>query len=322
MRERYDLFSAEEYAYPGGFGFLPGLTPYLHGDATPRPAMLVIPGGAYCGVSPTEAEIVAKRFYDLGWQAFVLTYTTNPTLLFPLKGQPLREAARAVRLIRRRAEEFRVLDGKTAACGFSAGGHLCASLAVHWEDADRDDPDPDGISCRPDGAILSYPVISTSEFGHAWSTRALLGDDPDAGELRYWSLETQVTEKTPPCFLWHTATDEGVPPENSLSFARALAAVRVPYALHLFSAGPHGLSLANEDWAMRRYGGDYTLDLFRHLRDALEAGKIPDTEFIRGSIESGLIPWKDWEPDPGHKIWPEVAVWPELADTWLRERVL
>ena len=322
MRERYDLFSAEEYAYPGSFGFLPRVTSYLHGDGIRRPAMLVIPGGAYCSVSPTEGEIVAKRFFDLGWQAFVLTYTTNPLLLWPLEGQPLREAARAVRLLRRHGEEFGILDGKVAACGFSAGGHLCASLAVHWMDADREDPDPDGISGRPDAAILSYPVITTADFGHAWSTRALLGDAPSAEAMAYWALETQVTEQTPPCFLWHTATDDGVPVENSLAFARGLAAAHIPYALHVFSAGPHGLSLANEDWACQRFGGEYNLEQFRRLREAIEAGKIPDTEFNRKTVENGLLPWQEGVRDPNRDIWPEVAVWPQLADMWLRNQIL
>lgn len=122
--ERIDIWENGEYRYGPAFGFRPNLRTCLHGDGGERPCVLVIPGGGYRMVSPTEGEIVAKWFYDHGYQAFVGTYTTDYLGLEPLKTQPLKDLSRMVRLIRSRADEFGISRGKIILCGFSAGAHL------------------------------------------------------------------------------------------------------------------------------------------------------------------------------------------------------
>ena len=124
----------EEYSYGASYGFIPKITTYIHEDDRVRPGILIVPGGGYCVVSPTEGSSVARRFYGKGYQTFVLTYTTNLLQNDPLKTQPLQDISRAIRYIRLQAEAFRVKEDSVAVCGFSAGGHLCASLCVHWED--------------------------------------------------------------------------------------------------------------------------------------------------------------------------------------------
>ena len=133
--ERINIWGDGEYRYPAAFGFQPNLRTYLHGDSAARPCVLVIPGGGYRMVAPSEGEIVAKWFYDHGYQVFVGTYTTDYLGMEPLRTQPLKDISRMVRLIRSRADEFGIGQGKVILCGFSAGAHLCGSLCVHWEDA-------------------------------------------------------------------------------------------------------------------------------------------------------------------------------------------
>lgn len=107
-QQKITIWENEEYGYPMAFGFVPNIMAYLHDDDQVRPCMLVVPGGGYCVVSPNEGEIVAKKFYDMGFQAFVLTYTTNLLLSVPLKMQPLKDLSRAIRIIRKKAAEFSV----------------------------------------------------------------------------------------------------------------------------------------------------------------------------------------------------------------------
>ena len=140
QNEKTVIWEDGEYSYPMAFGFVPNIMSYLHEDGEVRPCMLVVPGGGYCVVSPTEGEIVAKRFYEAGYQAFVLTYTTNILMSVPLKTQPMEDLSRAIRYIRKHAGEFCVDPGRVVVCGFSAGGHLCGSVCVHYNDiADKNE---------------------------------------------------------------------------------------------------------------------------------------------------------------------------------------
>ena len=207
------IWEPGEYNYAAAYGFEPNLHGFIHEDGV-RDCMLVVPGGGYCMCVPPEAEIVAKSFYDRGMNAFVLTYTTDITMSVPLKKQPMMDAARAVRFIRSRATEYSITN-KLIICGFSAGAHVCGTLAVHFDDATETNSKYKNISCRPDGVILSYPVITTGEFTHIYSVWALVGQNAPAAEMDYFSLEKNVTDKTPPCFIWQTATDNLVPVENS-----------------------------------------------------------------------------------------------------------
>ena len=137
--ERIELWHKEEYHYPAAHGFIPIMVSYIHEDELMHPAMLVVPGGGYRLVSPSEAHLVAMEFYQAGYNVFVLEYTVNPLDEAPLKLQPLKDISRAMRMIRFRAEQLHILSDQIVVCGFSAGGHLCASLCVHG--ADIEDPD-------------------------------------------------------------------------------------------------------------------------------------------------------------------------------------
>ncbi len=207
-----------------------------------RPFVLVIPGGGYSWCSAREAEPIAMRFLAAGYNAAVLWYSVAPAT-FP---SALEEAAQAVALIRSH-EEWNV--GKVFACGFSAGGHLAASLGVLWNDpmlAMATGLDPQNY--RPDGIILSYPVITSGEKRHDGSFRNLLGDlYEDEVAREQVSLEKQVTEDAVPAFIWHTYTDTCVPVENSLWLATAYAEKKIPLELHIFPIGSHGLATGNTE---------------------------------------------------------------------------
>ena len=148
-KEKIRIWEAEEYSYGMAYGFVPNLTAYLHEEADgPRPCMIVVPGGAYSFASIREGQPVAERFYGMGYNAFVLTYTCNPLRMEPLRLQPLRDLARAVRLLRKEADRLEIDPDRIAVCGFSAGGHLTASLAVHGRDVYEDNPVYRDYSCR------------------------------------------------------------------------------------------------------------------------------------------------------------------------------
>ena len=175
---RFSIWEDGEYTWPQGYGFVPFLTGYLHEDNKERPCVLVVPGGAYYIASPTEAGIVALDFYHKGYQTFVLTYTTNLLGTIPLKDQPMRDLARAVRIVRSRSNEYSIKPDCIATCGFSAGGHLTASEGVHYNDIEEKNPLYSNVSARPDAMLLCYPVITSGSYTHEGSMQNLLGANP------------------------------------------------------------------------------------------------------------------------------------------------
>lgn len=188
-QENIKLWKEKEYYYPMTEGFIPNIMTYIHDEEVNeknRPCIIVVPGGAYCFLSPSEGEIVAKKFYDLGFNTFVLAYTVNVLNSDPLKMQPLKDLSRAVRYVRANCESFEIDPQKVAVCGFSAGGHLCGSLCVHYTDVVDESNALRNISNRPDAAILSYPVITSGKFAHRPSFVALLGVDATEQELKYF----------------------------------------------------------------------------------------------------------------------------------------
>jgi acetyl esterase/lipase len=224
-------------------GFRPWMEPYLVKTSKPVGAVLVCPGGAYVGRAPSEGENVAKRFNKAGYNAFVVYYRTSPHR----HPAPFMDASRALRIIRSRAGEWKVDPHHIAVCGFSAGGHLAASLGVHFGKWLQQNPDSvDRLSGRPDALILCYPVITAPPLGHRGSFANLLGENPKPELVTLMSLEQQVSDSTPPAFLWHTAPDD-VKVENSLLFAGALSKHKVPFEIHVFHKGPHGLNIAEDD---------------------------------------------------------------------------
>lgn len=212
-------------------------------DLPARPAILICPGGGYEFVSPREGEPIALKYLTAGIQAFVLNYSVSAEDEYPAD---LCEAMWAMGTIRANSESYHIDPKKIAVCGFSAGGHLAAHLSVAWKRsnfAEKAGFTPAQV--RPDAAVLCYPVITSGEFAHVGSIKKLLGKNyGNTALMDEVSLEKLVDDDTPTCFLWHTDNDTCVPVQNSLLFAAALSAHKVPYALHIFEDGPHGLSLA------------------------------------------------------------------------------
>lgn len=222
----------------------PSLTPYLLKGEGPFPGIVVLPGGGYMRRADHEGERVARWLNRIGISAFVLNYRVFP-FHYPTQ---LQDAQRAIRMIRYKAAEWQLDPGRVGILGFSAGGHLASTAGTHYDNGDLQAIDPvERQSSRPDLMVLCYPVITMGIYAHEGSKVALLGDRKD--DPRWVSLlsnETQITDDTPPTFLWHTVDDQGVPVENSLLFAESLRRHRVPFELHLFENGQHGLGLAEE----------------------------------------------------------------------------
>ena len=222
----------------------PVLFPFLLESTAPTGAVIICPGGGYSHLAVHEGAPIAEMFNRAGIAAFVLRYRVAPHR----HPSPLLDLQRAVRLVRLQAKGWKIKPDCIAVLGFSAGGHLASTAVTHFDGGSTQAPDPvDRVSCRPDAGILCYPVISFGEYGHHGSMVNLLGANPAEALRMALSNERQVTPETPPCFLWHTANDQGVPVENSLQFAAALSRCKVPYALHVFPDGPHGMGLAAND---------------------------------------------------------------------------
>ncbi len=225
-------------------GFRPTLTTCLLKTDEPLGAVIVVPGGGYAGRAEHEKWPIADFFNQAGFHAFVLDYRVSPHR----HPEPLLDAQRAIRMVRSNASEWKVKPDRIAILGFSAGGHLTASTGVFFEPGKPDASDPvERVSSRPDALVLCYPVISSRDFGHRGSFENLLGKEATEAEMAKLSLEDQVRDDTPPAFLWSTADDAAVPVENSFQFARALRMKEIPFEMHIYPKGPHGLGLAQAE---------------------------------------------------------------------------
>ena len=204
-----------------------------------RGAVIVCPGGGYSMKAAHEGDPIAEMINEAGVSAYVLDYRVAPCHHLA----PLSDASRAIRMVRSMGYE------KVAILGFSAGGNLCCSAATLYTDGDPNAEDPiERLSSRPDAFIPCYAVASLCQYTHVGSRMNLLGDlAHDMQWVRRFSAELNVTSDTPTAFLWHTSTDAAVPVENSLNLAAALAANGVPFELHVFPEGRHGLGLAPEN---------------------------------------------------------------------------
>lgn len=223
--------------------FTPILTHYPADHGEIAGAVIVAPGGGYRMRADHEGEPIARWLNSIGIHAFVVDYRVAPHR----HPHPLRDAQRAIRIVRSRAEEWKIRPDRIGILGFSAGGHLAAVAGTIHDDGDATSDDPVArASCRPDAMVLCYAVINLTEFPHQGSLLNLLGDDPSMELRAELSADLNVTADTPPTFLWHTADDAAVPVSNSLRMASALASHGVPFALHIYPHGRHGLGLATE----------------------------------------------------------------------------
>ncbi len=222
--------------------YLKVFVPNLDGDLKKysvgtRPTILVLPGGGYSFTSEREAEPIAMRFLARGFNVCILHYTVKDTP-FPVA---MLEALTALKFIRENITSWQGNPDKVYVCGFSAGGHLAASVGVFWDKEISQLYFGDVEQVRPNGLILSYPVItSDTTLTHGGSINNLLAGRNDAALRELLSLEKQVTKSTPPAFLWTTFEDALVPCENTMLFASALRSHGIPFEMHVFEKGPHG----------------------------------------------------------------------------------
>lgn len=235
---------------PGALGKstndIPTLTPFLPAEGTATGAAMVIcPGGGYGGLANHEGADYALYLNQHGVTAFVLKYRLgshgyrHPRML--------EDAQRAIRTVRARATEWNIDPKRIGIMGSSAGGHLASTALTHFDSGSAESKDPiERQSSRPDLGVLCYPVITMGANTHQGSKSNLLGKNPSPELIEFLSSEKQVNTNTPPCFVWHTAEDKGVKVENSLEFAAALQKHGVPFDLHIYQKGRHGIGLADK----------------------------------------------------------------------------
>jgi acetyl esterase/lipase len=241
-------------------------------------AIVVCPGGGYGALAiDHEGQQVAEFLRSHGITAFVLKYRLTP-YHHPVQ---LNDVSRAIRHVRAHAAEWKIAPNRIGVMGFSAGGHLASTVSTHFDAGKPDSPDPvERQSSRPDFSVLCYAVISfTAPFSHRGSANNLLGKDADPELLKNLSNETQVTEKTPPTFLFHTEEDTAVPPQNALAYYSALVEKKVPAELHIYQYGAHGVGLAIGDpvlttWKERLVGWLQTSGLLCDVKRTAVKGKV------------------------------------------------
>lgn len=253
----YEYFKIDRKGMDGGF--LTAYVPAVYTEMQPKthPGILVIPGGGYGFVSEREGEPVALAFLAKGYAAFTLKYTVSdkPYHEMLARGKmdermtfpgPLVEAVMAMAYIRKNAELFHIDPEHIAAAGFSAGGHLTGMLATLFDDVSVQAILGDvAKSGRPDAVILSYAVLTTEKgFTHDGTSDTISGGDEKLRNAL--SLETRVTEKSAPAFIWHTVEDDCVPVESALRMALAYRKAGVPFEVHVFEKGWHGTSVVND----------------------------------------------------------------------------
>lgn len=231
---------------------IPTITPFLPSSWNANgKSVVVLPGGGYWGLADHEGPGYAEWLAANGYAAFVVKYRLGAHKYH--HPAEISDAARAVRFVRSITPQLKLKADKIGIMGSSAGGHLAATASTVHHLGVREEGETDAPNAgRPDFTILCYPVVSlVSEFTHAGSRSNLLGDKVNDPELRkLLSPELNVTKDTPPAFIWHTYEDGGVPVENSFMYASALRKAKIPFELHVYEKGGHGLGLAGgHPWA-------------------------------------------------------------------------
>lgn len=222
---------------------VPTLTPFWPDAGKETGASFVIcPGGGYGGLAPHEGRDYALFLNQHGIAAFVLKYRLgSANYRHPAM---MNDVQRALRTVRANAAAWKLDPRRIGVMGSSAGGHLASTALTHFDAGKPDDADAiERASCRPDAGILCYPVISMGANTHSGSKRNLLGNEPSPELVKLLSNELQVTKDTPPTFLFHTWEDKAVKVEGVMDFAAALQKSGVPFDLHVYQKGPHGIGL-------------------------------------------------------------------------------
>jgi acetyl esterase/lipase len=293
---------------PGALGKepkdIPTLTIYLPKDQSPTAAMVVCPGGGYGGLAAHEGKDYALWLNEQGIAAFVLKYRLGSSGYH--HPAMLQDAARALRTVRARANDWNVDPKRVGIIGSSAGGHLTSTLLTHFDAGDDKASDPiDRVSSRPDLGVCCYPVITMDGVStHSGSRKNLLGENPSPELVKELSSQLHVTKETPPTFIWHTAEDKGVLVENSLMFGEAFAKAGVPFELHIYQKGPHGMGLGSRNYdptKWHRWTRDCNAWLVEHGFARLEPKQV-HAIITRPAFQSRPVP-----PQPKQAFEPIVV---------------
>lgn len=240
-------------------GFMPTMKTYILDSVEKdkkRPAIVICPGGGYEYVSYREGERIALSYNAAGFHSFVVTYSIAPHK----HPEPIKNIARAIEIVRSNANQWNIDPAQIIVCGFSAGGHLAASISTLWEDDTIFSKEEiDSELHKPNGTILAYPVISSGEFAHKGSFNNLIGKEGQDELRNLLSLEKRISKNTPEAFIWHTGEDLAVPVENAILYALGLRNAGVLFELHVFPRGGHGLSLVSDEsiWSTHIYEREY-----------------------------------------------------------------
>ena len=234
---------------PGAKEVEPYVIHYIPDEIKTDGALLILPGSGYA-VTPSrpvqEGQRVAEHFSNLGINVFVLEYRVKPAHY----SLTLLDGRRAMRYVRFYADKFGINENKICAMGYSAGGHLTATLSSYFEKFELEGVDEiDSVDFVPNLQVLCYPVISLNEdsgYAHIGSGRWLLGNDYEALKTKI-NPEELPADRVPPTFLWHNFDDSGVSVVNSLRYAENLRKYKVPTEIHVFPDGNHGVGLPIDD---------------------------------------------------------------------------
>lgn len=243
-----DIWDGYKYSGEMEDGFKPKLTTYIRSGQQERGIVLVLPGGGYTGTSERESEAIALTMNQAGFHACVLDYSVAPRT-YPCA---LLDVAKSLTLIKDFPQTWNINLEKLYIIGFSAGGHLAATISNKYKEAwlnEYQGIDIKGL--RIEGTILSYPVLISGQYRHKGSFSNLLGDNDTPKNRDLHSMDLLVNENTPRTFLWHTLEDTSVPMENSMAYAKALRAKNIPFEMHIYPYGVHGLSLCTKDTAVK-----------------------------------------------------------------------
>ena len=244
----------EEYGQPA-----PTLTPFIlptekdeNGNDIKRGCVIVCPGGAYQFRADHEGAPVAELMNKNGISSFVLNYRLNPYYDEEILG----DVKRAIRYVRYHADKFGIDPEKIAVLGFSAGGHLSTLAATHYDYGLEDGDEIDKVSCRPNASIPCYPLVTFDErYTYNGITKLFFGKTEGLGDLPdKYSGENCVRDDNPPMFMWHTSDDPAVPVENSLVMGMALSKKKIPFEVHVFDHGAHGLGLGEDVPGVKEWG--------------------------------------------------------------------
>ncbi len=230
----------------------PTMTVYLpDAEKATGAAVVICPGGGYWLLAiQHEGHDVARWFNAIGVAGIVLKNRLPTSDNITDKSEvALADALRAIRMVRHRANDWKIDPAKIGVMGFSAGGHLASTAGTHYDDGIATDPDPvQQVSSRPDFMILMYPVINMyEEFMHSGSMRNLLGENPAKDQMLRFSNDMMVTTDTPPTILIHSTDDKNVIVANSIRFYEALIKNGVSAELHIYNSGGHGYGLGRND---------------------------------------------------------------------------